>query len=308
MLWEFAYNAAGERTTTWFDTNSSESSWAGKLVDSFDAWGRITRIQAYNEETPSDVVSDVSYYYTANSSAKTTCGGTPPTGDTSMVQYSVNNVTSVTSIYCYDGGDRLTKVTNDNSTTYSYAYNGDGSVTSGTAAGALSYNTSNQVTTSGYAYDGDGNLTTDPANGTLTYNDAGQLVAASAAGGGSGSGSESISYAGASQDQPLSDGSATGITYGQAGQGGQPSVDSYSSGGGTNYIIRDQQGDPLGMVRGSTSYMFVTDNVGSVTAIVDYCGCTDATYAYTPYGSLAAKGAGRQPGHGKPHRIHRCPH
>jgi RHS repeat-associated protein len=293
MLWEFAYNAAGERTTTWFNTNSTESSWAGKIVDSFDASGRITRIQGYNEETPSDVVSDVSYYYTANSSTKTTCGGTPPTGDTSLVQYSVNNVTSVTSIYCYDGGDRLTKVTNDNSTTYSYAYNGDGSVTSGTAAGALSYNTSNQVTTSGYAYDADGNLTTDPANGTLTYNDAGQLVAASAAaGGGSGSGSESLSYAGASQDQPLSDGSATGITYGQAGQDGQPSVDSYSSGGGTNYIIRDQQGDPLGMVRGSSSYMFVTDDVGSVTAIVDYCGCTDATYAYTPYGSLAAKGAG----------------
>jgi RHS repeat-associated protein len=290
LLWEFAYNPAGERTTTWFNTNSSESSWAGKILDTFDASGRITRIQDDNEETPSDVVSDVSYYYTANSSAATTCGGTPPTGDTSLVQYSVNNVTSVTSLYCYDGGDRLTKVTNDNGTTYNYGYDGDGDVKTGAVSGSLSYNTSNQITTSGFGYDGAGNLTTDPANGTLTYNDAGQLVSASdAAGGGPSGGSESFSYAGSSQDELLSDGSATGITYGLAGQDGQPWIDSYTSAGAANYIIRDQQGDPLGMVRGSTSYMFVTDDVGSVTAIVDKCGCTDAVYDYTPYGIVAAK-------------------
>ena len=33
MLWEFAYNAAGERTTTWFDTNSTESDLGRKIVD-----------------------------------------------------------------------------------------------------------------------------------------------------------------------------------------------------------------------------------------------------------------------------------
>jgi RHS repeat-associated protein len=289
-LWEFLYNPAGQRTTTWFNTNPTESTWAGKISDTFDASGRITRIQAYNEETPSDVVSDVSYYYTANSAAATTCGSTPPTGDTSLVQYSVNKVTSVTSIYCYDGGDRLKKVTNDNGTTYSYSYDNDGNVEAGPVYGSLAYNTSNQITTSGFGYDGDGNLTTDPANGALTYNDAGQLISASnAAGGGSSGGSESFSYAGAGQDQLLSDGSATGITYGRAGQDGQPWIDSYTSGGAANYIIRDQQGDPLGMVRGSTSYMFATDDVGSVTAIVDQCGCTDATYDYTPYGTIAAK-------------------
>jgi RHS repeat-associated protein len=287
-LWEFAYNAAGERTTTWLDTNSTESTWEGKLVDSFDASGRITRIQAYEDDSPSDVVSDMSYDYTASSSAKTTCGGTPPTGDTSLVQYTVNNLKSVTSVYCYDDGNRLTKVTNDNGTTYSYGYDGDGDVTSGTAAGALSYNTSNQITSSGYAYDGAGNLISDPSTGTssLTYNDAEQLVGDSAS---DGSGSESITYAGASQDQPLSDGSATAITYGLAGQDGQPWVDSYAVGGGTDYIIRDQQGDPLGMARSGSSYMFVTDNAGSVTALVDDCGCTDATYAYTPYGTVATE-------------------
>src|ERR1022692_2949771 len=40
------------------------------------------------------------------------------------------------------------------------------------------------------------------------------------------------------------------------------------------------------MVRGGTSYAFVTDNIGSVTAIVDSSGSTDATYTYGPYGTV----------------------
>jgi RHS repeat-associated protein len=290
MLWEFAYNQAGERINTWFNTNSSESSWAGKITTTYDASGRLTRIQAYNDETPSNVVSDTSYCYNTAISG-TTCGSSTA-DDTSLVQYSVNNQTSTVSQYSYDDSNRLTKVTNDNGTTYSYGYDNDGDVTSGAGVGSLTYDTSNQITTSGYGYDGAGNLISDPSNGTLTYNDAGQLISASNAGGsGNGGGSESFSYAGANQDEPLSDGSATSIVYGLAGQDGQPSVDSYSTGGGTDYIIRDQQGDPLGMVRGGDSYMFVTDNVGSVTGIVEYCGCTAATYGYSPYGMLAAKGA-----------------
>lgn len=291
LLWEFAYNAAGERTATWFNTNSSESSWAGKMVTTYDAAGRITRIQAYNDETPSDVVSDVSYCYSPYVSGSS-CPTTSATTDTSLVQYSTNNQTSTVSLYTYDASSRLTKATNDNGSTYSYSYDNDGNVTSGAGVGSLSYNTSNQITTSGYGYDGAGNLTSDPSNGTLTYNDAGQLISASSAGGsGNGSGAESFSYAGATQDEPLSDGSATGITYGLAGQDGQPWAQSYTTGGGTDYIVRDQQGDPLGMVRGGESYMFVTDNVGSVTGIVEYCGCTVGTYGYSPYGVLASKGA-----------------
>jgi hypothetical protein len=94
-----------------------------------------------------------------------------------------------------------------------------------------------------WGYDHDGNLTADPANDTLAYNDAGQLISASAATGGGGtSAAESFTYAGAGQNQPLSDGSATSITYGLPDQYGQPAVDSYTAGGGTSCIIRDQQG------------------------------------------------------------------
>ncbi len=40
------------------------------------------------------------------------------------------------------------------------------------------------------------------------------------------------------------------------------------------------------MVRGGTSYAFVTDNLGSVTAIVDSSRSTGATCTYDPYGTV----------------------
>src|ERR1700735_1130453 len=59
--WEVADNADGQRTTTWINTDSTESFWEGKVVTTYDQAGRISRIKAYNQETPSNVVSDVSY-------------------------------------------------------------------------------------------------------------------------------------------------------------------------------------------------------------------------------------------------------
>jgi len=119
-----------------------------------------------------------------------------------------------------------------------------------------------------------------------------RLTASAAAGGGGGTAAETIAYAGAGQNQPLTDGSATGITYGLADQYGQPWVDSYTTAGTTDYIIRDQQGDPLGIISAGHSYMYLTDNSGSITGITGSCGCSDASYAYTPYGALASKSAG----------------
>jgi hypothetical protein len=52
-------------------------------------------------------------------------------------------------------------------------------------------------------------------------------------------------------------------------------------------VIRDQQGDPLGMVRGGKSSMFVTDDVGSVTGIVGSCGRTHVIYQHGPYRHLS---------------------
>jgi RHS repeat-associated protein len=279
-LWEFAYNAAGERTTTWFDTNTAESTWAAKFITSYDAGGRISRIQDYRDSSTADVVSDVTYCYSKYVSG-TACPAQTAANDTSLVQYSVNNQASVVSVYTYDKGNRLSGVTNDNGATYSYSYNGDGGVLTGANRGAESYNFSNQITNTGYTYDGAGNLATTPSGGdTLTYNDAGQWTAATAT-----TGTENFTYAGSSQDQVLSDGSATGITYGIAGQDGQPWIQSYTpAGSATDYVIRDQQGDPLGYVQGGASSAFATDNIGSVTSVIGTAGTVEAGYTYDPYG------------------------
>ena len=113
------------------------------------------------------------------------------------------------------------------------------------------------------------------------------MTSASNAGG---HGTENFSYAGPTQDQVLSDGSATGITYGLAGQDGQPWVQSYTPAGtAADYVIHDQQGTPLGYIQSGSSYGFATDNLGSVTHIVNTCGCVAATYTYDPYGNITTK-------------------
>ena len=46
-LWQFAYNADGLRTTTWFATNTANTSWSMEQVTSYDKADRISRIQVY---------------------------------------------------------------------------------------------------------------------------------------------------------------------------------------------------------------------------------------------------------------------
>lgn len=279
-LWKFGYNADGLRTTTWFATNSAETTWGMKTVTSYDKADRISRIQTYRDSTTSDVVSDTSYCYSPSGQSCPTSQNAST--DKAIVQYSVNNQTGTVSQYTYDTGNRLKSVTNDGGQNYSYGYDTDGNVTSGTAKGTETYNSANQSTVSGYTYDGAGNLTATPGNGTLTYNDAGQWTGASNA---SGNGPESLSYAGAGQNEVLSDGSASGITYGLAGQDGEPWVQSYTpSGSATDYVLRDQQGTPLGYVSNGTAYAYAADNQGSITGVIGSDGTVDATYAYDPYG------------------------
>ena len=215
------------------------------------------------------------------------CPTTSASTDKALLQWSKNNQTSTISQYTYDTGNRLKTVTNDGGKTYSYGYDTDGNLTSGASYGALTYNSANQITSSGFTYDGAGNMTASTINGTQAYNDAGQMTSASNAGG---HGTENFSYAGPTQDQVLSDGSAAGITYGLAGQASQPWVQSYTPAGtAADYVIHDQQGTPLGYIQSGSSYGFATDNLGSVTSVINTCGCVAASYTYDPYGNLTTK-------------------
>jgi hypothetical protein len=68
------------------------------------------------------------------------------------------------------------------------------------------------------------------------------------------------------QNQVLSDGSASAITCGLAGQDGEPWVQSYTpAGSAADYVIRDQEGDPPGYVNNGTTYAYATDNPANYT-------------------------------------------
>jgi RHS repeat-associated protein len=295
--WQFAYNGDGQRTKMWFGTPASggEATWAAKMVTTYDAADQISEIAGTADSASPSTVYDTSWCYTKAQP----CTPTTADPDTSLVQYATSNVSGKVSVFTYDGGNRLTKATNaSGSTTDTYGYDADGNLTTGAGVGALAYNTSNQITTSGYTYDGAGNLTADPATGAISYNDAGQTTATATSSNGQG---ESFTYAGAGQDQVLSDGTADAITYGLSGQDGQPWIQSYTPFSNDSptgsakpvYILHDQQGAPLGYTENGKAYAFITDNLGSVVAIVASTGSTTATYSYDPDG----QGGGNQIGY-----------
>lgn len=291
-LWQFAYDADGRRTDTWFDTNTGNTTWAAKMVTAYDLSGRISHIIAYENTNYSNIVFDTFYCYSPYVSGQS-CPTNSATTDTSLVQYATNGQTGTVSQYTYDKGNRLKTATNISGKNFSYGYDNNGNLTSGAVAGSLSYNADNEISTSGYGYDGAGDMTSDNVNGTLAYNDAGQLVSASDA---DGVGKGTFTYAGTGQDQMLSDGTATGITYGLSAQGGQPWVQSYTPAVSTSpdYVLHDQQGTPLGFDHNGNVYFFVTDNQGSVVDLISTGGSTSATYNWDPYGHLISQSGGEE--------------
>ena len=64
--------------------------------------------------------------------------------------------------------------------------------------------------------------------------------------------------------------------------------EAFTSGQAIDYVIRDQQGDPLGYVQDGAGHAYATDDLGSVTSVISTAGTVTAAYAYDPYGHLAA--------------------
>jgi RHS repeat-associated protein len=288
-VWHFEYDADRRRTATFFDTVvPSLSTWAAKQTTGYDKSGRIAQIEVFENSNGSTPVSNISYCYSKFVSGQP-CPVTSATTDTSLVQYSVNNLTGTVSQDTYDFGNRLTKETNVDGKTYSYGYDADGNLTSGAGAGSLAYNSSNQITTAGYSYDADGSLTATPHTGAITYNDAEQTTGTATS---PSTNPETFTYAGAGQDQVLSDGSTASTIYGLSGIGGKPWVQSYTpaNAGKAVYILHDQQGTPLGYISAGKDFAFLTDNLGSVTGIAATSGTTVASYSYDPYGQVTDGG------------------
>jgi RHS repeat-associated protein len=266
--WAFSYDASGNRTQTLFGI--TPASWAGQIITKYDQAGRIIRIQASRRTSGGQVtVTDTSYSYSNGSS------------QTGLVHSATNNITGVNLTHNYDKGGRLVHST-AGSHVFEYEYDSNGNITRQNLDGHEStwtHNPASQITGHGdYSYDGAGNQTSGPAAGTLTYNAAGQMTSATR----HDSTEETFTYAGATQTELLSTGTATAITYGITG------LRAYTPVGSTTpvYIVRDQAGTPLGLLHDGHCYAYVTDHLGNIAAIIGSDGTTRASYAYDPYGNL----------------------
>jgi RHS repeat-associated protein len=103
----------------------------------------------------------------------------------------------------------------------------------------------------------------------------------------------SYAYAGPGQNElitrTVAGGDTTKYVYGRPSKYGVPMIDVMTVNGAKHYLDNDPDGTPLALElpSGGTGY-FVLDGLGSVVALVDGQGNTDATYTYDPYGTQTA--------------------
>ncbi|MEV4373713.1 RHS repeat-associated core domain-containing protein [Nonomuraea sp. NPDC049637] len=278
--WRFTHDDDGRRTGTSFNS-PDDSHYALRTKTSYDDSGRIKRITSTRASSDSDVVSDLSYCYSAGTPCATT------SGNDSDLRYSAKDEQSgEVTVYSYDKANRLTKATNVHGHDYTYTYDADGNRTTDSKDGAqqhsYTFNSANQIDGDNAAFDGAGNQTTSGFLGTMTYNAAGQLTSR-----GKDGTTTTNRYADRGNTELVSAG-AFSLVYGKSDQNEQPWLQSYANGSVTNYVERDGRGTPLGLISSSGAYAYVLDALGSVTAVVDASGTVAATHSYDAYGQTVA--------------------
>ncbi|WP_434740748.1 RHS repeat domain-containing protein [Micromonospora sp. SH-82] len=282
--YNFAYDKDGNRTTMWFATTETNSTWALRVTTSYDKSDRPKRITATRNSTTPTTVHDVTYCY-AEYTAGQPCS-TAKADDTGLRQWQRNETTNAVTRYDYDDGDRLTKATNHHGTTYEYDYDTNGNRTSlmvdGTSTQSYTYNSANQITSMYNTHDTRGNQTrtSSPTVGSIGYNAAKQMTTATTP-----AATTTYAYAGTDQVE-LTRAGTINLTYGRDDQHGMPWLQSWTNGlNPTIHVERDGLGTPLGLRIGTTDHAYVLDALGSVIAIVKADGTAAATYTYDPYGN-----------------------
>jgi RHS repeat-associated protein len=281
----FAYDSNGRRTITTFGV--SGSNYAARSVTKYDKSGDIIGIHGTRDGSSSgdtDVFKRT-YCYTAYVSGKD-CPVDPKTGGKSVLQWQKDELTGTVGDFSYHKGGQLMTAEKFNGKTFGYTYDTSDnrwvSKVDGTVARDFSkgFNAGNQLTKADNAYDGRGNQTkaSTPALTTMTYNAPGQMTSSTV-----GSTTTNYAYAGEGQVEATQVGSST-LVYGTNDRYGLPWVQSWSNGGKTVYVERDGGGNPVGMRIDSTDYFPITDNIGSVVAVVGSDAKVKASYSYDPYG------------------------
>jgi RHS repeat-associated protein len=288
----------GSKTVTFTydddDTRSKTSVPGGvDITTHVDHAGRLDHITA---ATSSSTLQSFTYVRDYSS----TGSGTPDRYGLKV--YSVTDENGRVTTYGYDGHGRLTSAVQKNSggttlASWTYDYDPDGNITrivapSGTTTYA--YDNADELcwSISGTATGGCASPPTGAT--TYTYDAAGELTATSGSG-------LAASYNARHQTATVTPAGGSAVTLGYDGPGQQElslvgtdilQNDAFGlsrvrhSSTSSVYLTRDTDGNPIGeRTPDGTHHYYITDQLGSITGLLNDAGSLTDTYSYGPYGT-----------------------
>ncbi|HEU4868875.1 MAG TPA: RHS repeat-associated core domain-containing protein, partial [Actinomycetota bacterium] len=281
----FGYNDLGQRTDTWYNSlldviyNSNGDiippSAAAHTHYTYDDAGKLTNIKTIAVSGPV-TLSDLTYSYAVPTGS--TCPGAATGLSTSSKQSVTDNMTAITTSYCYDVLGRLTSATTPGGATYSYGWDKNTNRTSDDL-GTHIYNDNDQVDESGTVFDGAGNLTESTVFDSIDYNGINQTKEITPAG----QSAVPFAYAGSGQADRTLAGSTTA-------QNGTLGVQTETTGSALTSYVREPSGNLVyqKLSSGQTFYYYF-DGLGSVIGQMDSGGNQRAKYTYDPFGAHATE-------------------
>lgn len=199
----------------------------------------------------------------------------------------VNNITQITEpnltkTYTYDDLNRLTQAIHTPSgggaTTYTYAYNAIGNITSAngnsysySGTGKTNPHAVTSVGSNNYTYDDNGNITTAP-NQAFTYNWQNQA--------------QSIVVGGSTTINSSYDESGNRFLYQTPTNTEIQAADNYLLRNGTPEIAISVGNIPIGTVSGTTTYAAIADHLGTPVKQVNSSGAAVESVSYDPFGKV----------------------
>lgn len=308
----YAYDAVGQIATRTYPDGSVTTS-------TYDGDGRLASVATAGATTnytydaasqlrtvalPNGVVDTRTYDGAGRVATISQARGATTIASFAYSRDGVGNPTSVvagtgTQSYAYDGADRLmsacraTSCAPASAELTTWTYDGVGNRTTQAVGGSTTtyaYDTADRLVSSttgsatvAYGSDPNGNLTTAGAS-SFSYDAAGRMGSATV-----GNTTWSYTYDGDGRRLSASTGPAPGDTvrFAWDAASGLAEVATESDGAGT--VLRRYAHDlsPVSMSTGGTEHYYLSDGLGSITALTSSAGTLEWSYAYSPFGTTA---------------------
>jgi RHS repeat-associated protein len=274
----FTYNPDGERTKTTFPGMAT-------LNVGYDSNRNISSV--VGKDKNGTVLTSFIYTYSIGNT------------DTQLRQTITESDPVASNAYTnsYDALNRLTQaaITAGSGTTYTYSYDSNGNMTrkiAGSSTTSYAFNFANELCwaysgsssnscasaptgATTYSFDSNGNQSSSSTGGSFSYNSEDQTTAITYGG----VTLSPLIYSGTGQTQRTGAGS-TSFDSGPSG------VQLSTSGGSSISYLRDNQGSLIGERIGTNHYYYLSDGVGSITAVASGDGLAIGDrYGYDPYGN-----------------------